>query len=261
MQINKPLFLATALATALMSLSAMADTVDPLSVSGGAVGTSAPSGFGSTSLAGNGSTKGEYYVSVASLLGAPVQLKDVASISYWTNKPGDAGSPDWTVLLYTALQNSGNSASWYHSRLNAEPYFVNSATDTANAWHEWSTGGAEPLKFFDQPRSNTFGTYTDPTLAELVAGAVTWDGSGQSGVTVNYGDEYLNLISLQTGSTWANGFTGMVDGLTITLVSGASVTVDFEAAAANDVPEPASLALVGVALAGLGLARRRNSKA
>ncbi|XHS79521.1 PEP-CTERM sorting domain-containing protein [Burkholderiaceae bacterium UC74_6] len=255
MQLNK--ILGAALIGLGLAASASADvTLDPTSaaVANGALGSGAPLGFGATSLAGNGSAKGEFYISAASLFGSAVKLSDIASISYWTNKDGAAGAPDWTLLLYTAKQQG--DASWYHSRLNAEPYFVNSASDPAGAWHQWSTGGDEALKFYDQPRSGTYGTYTDPTWAELTAGAVSWDGSGQSGASVDYSGEFINLFSLQTGSAWANGFDGMVDGLTITLVNGQSASVNFEG---NAVPEPGSIALVGVALAGLGFARRRKA--
>lgn len=227
----------------------------------GASGTSAP-GFGTGSFQANGTSKAEIYISASSLFTTPVMISDIASISYFTNKPGDATAVDWTFYMYTNLQTSGNSASWFHTRLNSEPYFSStpSASAPANAWNEWSTGGSNPMKLYDQPRSGTFGTYTDPTLADLKAGPVTWNGSRQTGATVDYRSEVINLFSFQTGSDWANGFNGKLDGFTIKLTSGDTAKVNFEATA---VPEPATLALASSAglVLGVGSLIRRRRKA
>jgi hypothetical protein len=221
----------------------------------GDTSTSAP-GFPNSSWAAAGTAKSELYVQASSLFSSPVHVRDIASISYWTNKAGGAGDPDWTLLLYTAKLNDGNdSGSFYRSRLNSEPYFTQSAAIPANTWHEWSTGNAaDSLRFYDQPRGGNFGTYNDPLLSDLKAGPVTWSNS----TVWNYSEETISLFSLQTGSSWAAGFVGLVDGMTITLTNGDVGIVNLEAAA-TAVPEPASVALVGLALLAAGAARRRRA--
>ena len=210
--------------------------------------TAAP-GFGSSSFQAAAITSGqksEVYIPVSSLFASPVTIGDIQSISYWTNKGTTAADPDWTLLLYTKPTGTGDSASWYKSRLNSEPYFTGTPSVTANTWHQWSTNDStNPMRFYDQPRGGNFGTYTDPTLSDLKAGNVTWANS----TTHDYSAEQLNLISLQTGSAWAPGFTGLVDGVTVTLTNG-------DVGYVNLVPAPGAVALAG--LAGLvGLRRRR----
>jgi hypothetical protein len=193
-------------------------------------------GFSSSSWQESSSSKGEVYIPASSLFASPVKIADIASITYWTDKGTTAADPDWSLYLYTALQSSGNSASWYHSRLTAEPYFTNTPSVAPNTWHQWSTGGSDPLRFYDSNRDGgVFGTYTDPTLAALQSSTVpvNWPTSNTS---VNYSQEVVNLFSLQTGSAWSSGFNGLVDGLTITLFNGDVANVNLEA-----VPEPASL--------------------
>lgn len=223
----------------------------------GNTSTSAP-GFGTSSWQANATSAGaksELYILASALFAGSVKISDIASVSYWTNKPGNSGSPDWTFYLYTAKQASGNEASWYHTRLNSEPYLTGtpSGSDPSNAWHQWSTDDASnPMRFYDAGRDGgVYGTYTDPTLATLQGGAVTWSASGN---TVDYRDEAVSLFSLQTGSAWADGFTGLVDGVTITLKDGEVARVNLEA----PVPEPASLLLLATVCAGaFGTLRRR----
>jgi len=230
--------------------------------------TSAP-GFASSSWQQSGNTKAELYIGAGSLFTGAVKIKDIASISYWTNKPGGAGDPDWTLLLYTAKTATDNSGTWYKSRLNAEPYFTQTPTgsDPANTWHQWSSNDpSNALRFYDQPRGGAYGTYVDPKLAQLQTGPVIWS---VSGVSHDYSSEVISTFSLQTGSAWANGFAGLVDGLTITLNDDSSATaldgsrtvnINLEALAA--VPEPSTLAIAGLgALGFLGYGLKRRVKA
>jgi hypothetical protein len=97
------------------------------------------------------------------------------------------------------------------------------------------------MLFYDSNRNGgVFGTYSDPTLGILQAGLFTWPNNTSN----DYSNEIVSLFSLQTGSAWANGFTGQVDGLRITLNNGDVGIVNFEAQLpVAEVPEPASLAV------------------
>ena len=257
-------FLATAaVALLMMGGAAFAGSVTALPASGsnvsGVTGNSAP-GFGTGSWQQTGNTKSEYYVTPTALFGHSVAISDIESISWWTNKDTGGGAVDWYLAIYTVPTGVGDSGGWYHTRLNSEPYFA-SDTQAASTWKQWSTANAtNPLTFFDAPRTSVFGTYNDPTLAELQAGAINWAsiaGYGGAAPTVNYSSEVIGAFSLQTGTAWASGFTGLLDGLTVTLKNGDVGTVNFEA-----VPLPSS-ALMGLGLLGglavIGVRRRRRA--
>ena len=242
--------------TAMASAVTLYPSSPGVSAISGNSSTAAP-GFGGGSFQESSSTKGEIYVSSVSLFGRKVSFGDIASVSYWTNKPGTSGSVDWSFYFYTAVQASGDTGSFYHTRLVSEPLYSNAAPVAANTWHQWSSGGTEAMRFYDQARDgNIQGVNSDPTLATLESGPYTWPSSG---TTVDYRGELINLFSLQTGSAWSAGFLGLVDGLTITLRSGEIGTVNLEATAAA-VPEPESIALLGIGMLGLFAAVGRQKR-
>jgi hypothetical protein len=189
----------------------------------GVSGDSAP-GFSSGSLASDGSGKTFIGFTPQELFGRSVTLADISSMSYWTKKATthDVAAGDWYLNIYTdPFEGDVSSSSWYGERIGTEPYFSAGINDPANTWNEWSTEGtSNQLRFFESTKGY-FGSYTDPGWSTFV------DGSGLAGE--KYAVQTVNLITVQTGSGWADGFTGQVDGLTITLTDGSVATVNFEA--------------------------------
>lgn len=188
----------------------------------GVSGDSAP-GFPYGSLKSDGVDKTDMYFTPTDLFGHSVTLGDIASMSYWTKKGENhvVNPADWYLNIYTSPYSGDvSSATWYGDRIGTEPYFADNLNDPANTWNNWTTGGAQnKLRFFEST-NGYFGSYTDPDWAAFVSGDAL-SGDPYAGHTVS-------LFSVQTGSAWANGFEGQVDGLTITLKNGDVANVNFE---------------------------------
>ena len=221
----------------------------------GVSGDAAP-GFPSGSFASDGSGKTDMYFTPDALFGKNITLGDIASISYFTKKgtTHTVNASDWSLIIYTKPYNGDvSSSSWYGDRIGTEPYFAMNLNDPANTWNRWSTDGATNQLRFYESTNGYFGAYTDPVWATFVAG------NALSGYP--YAGHEVLFFSVQTGSAWADGFTGQVDGLSIVLKDDSVATVNFEneKGAANDVPEFGVLAALGVVgLAGLFIYRKRK---
>jgi len=201
--------------------------------------------------------KAEVYIDPASLFNGTVTVGDIASISYFTNKPTTPSNVDWSFYIYTQQTGVGDTGSFYHSRLISEPYLSpNGASYTPNAWTQWNSNTTTGLRVYDTARDGGIqGTPSDPFLGNAFNGAITYP---TNGATVNYTGEAVKYFSLQTGTPWtaADAFNGLVDGLVITLKNGDEGIVNFEA-----VPEPSTWvmgAMITAALVAEGI--RRSSR-
>jgi hypothetical protein len=193
----------------------------------GVAGDYAP-GYQFGSFASNGVAKTDMYFSADALFGREVLLGEVASISYWTKKGTTHTSDprDWYLNIYTKPYAGQVGTSFYGTRIGTEPYFSENLADPINTWNQWTTSGPNNhLRFFESTYGY-FGSYTDPHFATFVAGTSL---PGSRGPGVPYATQPILYFSPQTGSSWAAGFTGQLDGLRIVLTDGSFANINFEA--------------------------------
>lgn len=242
----------------------------------GVPNNSAP-GFSSGSFQANGNAKSAVRISADALFGSDssVTVGDLLALDYWTNQDVPAsGTPvNWYIAMYTVADQI-NDDDWYGRRLNFEPYFSANRQEADNQWEQWSTDGVgsgneNKLRVFDANRGDSgpvFGTYTDPFLSDLTSGQINWSDYSNAYVDdiFDYSDEEIWFIDISTGSSWAAGFDGLVDGFSISWNDGSgntlTSTVNLEARAVA-VPAPPMLVLTLIAFGALGLLslqRRRH---
>jgi hypothetical protein len=152
------------------------------------------------------------------------------SLRVLVDRDGDLSTNDRGYLVFERI---------YNNLATPEDAWV---TDTIGAgtflWNTKFFGNAMPAETNINASPYAF----DATLAE-------WQAYMPSGVILGF--------SSGVGSGWGS-FTGAVDNISWT-INGVTTVNNFEVAAA-DVPEPASVALLGLGLMGLVAARRRKAK-
>jgi hypothetical protein len=101
-------------------------------------------------------------------------------------------------------------------------------------------------------KSNTVESY-NISLAEWIAGAHPSDMADRLSA-----DSAILGLEFGIGSGWNGSFTGYVDNVSFGFGNRAATTFNFETETEADVPEPGSLALLGLGLMGVCLGRRRK---
>ena len=144
-------------------------------------------------------------------------IGDIAEITFTTKKNGGQGDPDWYVLIYTAPYDR-SPGGWYGNRVQAEPYFSANPNAPANQWTTWSTRvGTNQLRWGDSSSgdfSDNIGVFSTLKTSDVEGGTGT------------YGDAEIKYFSFGTGSEWADGFTGELGTLHITLTNGDIIEIN-----------------------------------
>jgi hypothetical protein len=175
-------------------------------------------------------------------------MRQIASISYYTNRRTSDIIDDWYLQICTATTGSGDFSGTCHDRLNGNTptaYLDPSLSAPAmNAWNLWHTNDTDPSSA-DNSIKFSINKHGTVTFADIIKDP-------------RYSGETISYFSLQTNSTPTQPFTSYLDGLTVSLTDGRSASVNFEATP-TATPEPATFTLIGLpllAVAGLRLRRR-----
>lgn len=197
----------------------------------------APTGFGPDSWQGPETGKTNFHVrydadgDYLSYLfpddAATLTINDIASISYYTNRPsGIPSGQDWWVQVYTRPDGVNDGATWYGYR------FINNYEDhtSTDSWTLYSTSDIDWT--FRENKING----PEQSFADF---------------KTTYGAELIEMISVQTNSGW-DGFDGYIDGLVITLTNGNVGQINFEA-----VPLPGAVLLGILGLSAVGIKLRK----
>lgn len=239
--------------TCLLASQAMASTItvtpdysglSPADVVGAAGDYPQPQWAGGSWQSG-GNSKSQAYFTPSQIFGREnVRLGEIASMSYWTKKDTThvENAGDWYLQIYTKPFENSPGSGWYGYRVTSEPYFSMNLTETPGSWTQWMTGGTttpNSLRFFDSA-PGYYGGYTDPLWADFLALAAE-DADGLTRDNLLLADQEILYVTVATGNPWADGFEGLLDGLSFNMTSQETFGINFDAA---PVPEPSSIFLL-----------------
>jgi uncharacterized protein YfaP (DUF2135 family) len=167
-------------------------------------------------------------IGMRTLFGRNIAIGELATVSYYTNKPAAQTAMDWRLAVYTTagdlasdpgelVQGPGDGAKWYRSRLQAQPHQAANLNAPADQWNQWSTSaGTNQLIFYEATgvRNNS-----NMAWADILAGSTSW----------NYSSEEIMMIDIGVGTKSTSSFmTGesRLDGVRIELTTGEIADID-----------------------------------